>query len=116
MKTLEKLYTDVMGSDELKSAVFAAAKENKLGEFLKAQGCEATEAEVAEFLKSKQGAEGEMADDELDAVAGGGCNAAETTMSCMTLGLGCVAGAIVSATKDMPEDGWGADCLLCEPL
>ena len=32
----------------------------KIAEFLKAQGCEATEAEVTEFLKAKQNAEGQM--------------------------------------------------------
>ena len=49
-----------MGSEELKSAFVAAGKENKLGEFLKEQGCEATEAEVTEFLKAKQSAEGQI--------------------------------------------------------
>ena len=116
MKTLEELYTEVMGSEELKAAFVAAVKEKKIAEFLKEQGCEATEAEVAEFLKSKQGAEGEMADEELDAVAGGGCNTAETFLSCVTVGVFCAMDAIKSATMDKPEDGWGNDCLLCEPL
>ena len=60
MKTLEELYTEVMGSEELKAAFVAAGKENKIAEFLNAQGCEATEAEVTEFLKAKQNAEGQM--------------------------------------------------------
>ena len=116
MKTLEELYTEVLGSEELKAAFVAAVKEKKIAEFLKEQGCEATEAEVAEFLKSKQGAEGEVADEELDAVAGGGCNTTETFFSCITVGVYCAVEAIKSATMDKPEDGWGNDCLLCEPL
>ena len=92
------------------------ATEAEVAEFLKEQGCEAMETEVAEFLKSKQGAEGEMADEELDAVAGGGCNTAETFLSCVTVGVFCAMDAIKSATMDKPEDGWGNDCLLCEPL
>ena len=59
-KSKEELYTEVLGSEELKSAFVAAGKENKLGEFLNAQGCEATEAEVTEFLKAKQSAEGQI--------------------------------------------------------
>ena len=113
---LEELYSKVIGSEELKAAFVAAVKEKKIAEFLKEQGCEATEAEVAEFLKSKQGAEGEVADEELDAVAGGGCNTAETLLSCATVGVFCAMDAIKSATMDKPEDGWGNDCLLCEPL
>ena len=113
--TIEALYSKVIGSEELKAAFVAAVKEKKIAEFLKEQGCEATEAEVAEFLKSKQGAEGEMADEELDAVAGGGCNTTETFFSCITVGVYCAVEAIKSATMDKPEDGWGNDCLLCEP-
>ena len=55
--TIEKLYATIMGSDELKASLVAAAKEGKLAEFLKSQGCEATKAEVLEFIKSKQNAE-----------------------------------------------------------
>ena len=57
---LEELYSKVIGSEELKAAFVAAVKEKKIAEFLKEQGCEATEAEVAEFLKAKQSAEGQI--------------------------------------------------------
>lgn len=67
--TIEALCSKVIGSEELKTAFVAAVKENKVAEFLKEQGCEATEAEVVEFLKSKQNAEGEVSDAELDAVS-----------------------------------------------
>ena len=113
---LEELYSKVTGSEELKAEFVAAVKENRLGEFLKEQGCETAEAEVAEFLKSKWSAEGELADEELDAVAGGGCNPGETLISCVTVGVGCALDAIKSAMMDEPEDGWGYDCLLCEPV
>lgn len=86
--TIEKLYATIMGSDELKAAFVAAAKEGKLAEFLKSQGCEATEAEVLEFIKSKQNAEGEIADDELDSVAGG-CNSFDATASLCQFGANC---------------------------
>ena len=59
-KSKEELYTEVLGSEELKSAFVAAVKEKKIAEFLKEQGCEATEAEVTEFLKAKQSAEGQI--------------------------------------------------------
>ena len=86
--TIEKLYATIISSDELKAAFAAAAKEGKLIEFLKAQGCEATEAEVMEFIKSKQNAEGEIADDELDSVAGG-CSSLNTAASLCQFGGGC---------------------------
>ena len=58
--TIEALYSKVIGSEELKAAFVAAVKEKKIAEFLKEQGCEATEAEVTEFLKATQSAEGQI--------------------------------------------------------
>lgn len=75
--TLEELYGKTLSDDGLKAAFLAALKAGTLAEFLSAQGCGATVEETAEFLKARQEAEGELADEELDAVAGGGCNAAE---------------------------------------
>ena len=72
MKTVDELYYEVVANEELKAAFAAAAKENKLAEFLKAQGCDATAEEAAEFLEARQSAEGELSDDELDAVCGTG--------------------------------------------
>lgn len=89
MKSLEELYKEVMGSDELKAAFVAAVKENKVAEFLKAQGCEATEAETAEFLKTRQSAEGELDESELDMVSGGGCSADKAVTSVMLGFIGC---------------------------
>ena len=71
MKTLQDLYTEVMASDELKAAFAQAAKDNKVADFLKAQGCDATEEEVNTFLAEKTSDDKILSKDELDIVAGG---------------------------------------------
>ena len=110
--TIEALYSRVIGSEELKAAFVAAVKEKKIAEFLKAQGCEATEAEVTEFLMSLD-AEGEIADEELDAVAGG-CNDVEFMISVGTLGAYCLGRAIDSATGNgSAKEHWGEGQILC---
>ena len=43
---LEELYTKTMADETLKKAYVEAASENKLAEFLKTNGCEATEEEL----------------------------------------------------------------------
>ena len=110
--TIEALYKRIIASDELKSAFVEAVKAQKLGDFLKAQGCEATEAEVVDFLKCMRKGEGELADDELSAVAGG-CNSTEAIYS-MTVVI-CIGFAIMSAVDPVSEnkDDWG-DKLLCD--
>lgn len=107
--TIEALCSKVIGSEELKTAFVAAVKENKVAEFLKEQGCEATEAEVVEFLKSKQNAEGEV----YDAVSGG-CNGAEAVYSVFTAGLLCAGLAILSYSSDTPSDEWSDGKILCD--
>ena len=110
--TIEALYKRIIASDELKSAFVEAVKAQKLGDFLKAQGCEATEAEVVDFIKSPRKGEGELADDELSAVAGG-CNSTEAIYS-MTVAF-CIGFAAISAEDPVSEnkDDWG-DRLLCD--
>ncbi|MBQ8013078.1 MAG: hypothetical protein IJ257_01600 [Treponema sp.] len=39
MKTLEDLYKEVMASEDLKKAFAQAAKDKKVADFLKANGC-----------------------------------------------------------------------------
>ena len=105
MKTLQELYNEIIGSEELKAAFAEAAKGGKVAEFLKAHGCEATTEELTAFLKSQTG---ELSDEELDNAAGGGCNAAtgcETALSVMTAGIGCAFGAIYSAAYDGNYNG-----------
>ena len=72
MMGLEELYTKTMADETLKKAYVEAASENKLAEFLKTNGCEATEEELKAFMDSKMNKKGELDDDELDSVAGGG--------------------------------------------
>jgi len=72
MKTLQDLYKEVMASDELKAAVAQAAKDNKVADFLKAQGCDATEDEFKAFLVEKAKDDKALSEDELENVAGGG--------------------------------------------
>ena len=110
--TIEALYKEILASDELKSAFVEAVKAQKLGDFLKAQGCDATEAEVVDFIKSLRSAEGELADDELNSVAGG-CNSTEAIYS-MTVVI-CIMFAALSAEDPVSEnkDDWG-DKLLCD--
>lgn len=110
--TIEALYKKIIASDELKSAFAEAVKAQKLDEFLKSQGCEATGAEIVDFLKSLQKAEGELADDELNSVAGG-CNSTEAIYS-MTVAF-CIGFAAISAVNPVSEnkDDWG-DRLLCD--
>ena len=55
-------------SPELKKAAIAALEEGRILPFLKEQGIEVEEAEVKEFLQSKNG---ELKLDELNKVAGG---------------------------------------------
>ena len=110
--TIEALYKEILASDELKSAFVEAVKAQKLGDFLKAHGCDAAEAEVVDFLKSLRSAEGELADDELSSVAGG-CNSTEAIYS-MTVVI-CIMFAALSAEDPVSEnkDDWG-DRLLCD--
>lgn len=110
--TIEALYKEILASDELKSAFVEAVKAQKLGDFLKSQGCDAAGAEAIDFLKSLRKGEGELADDELSAVAGG-CNSTEAIYS-MTVAF-CIGFAIMSAVDPVSEnkDDWG-DKLLCD--
>ena len=71
MKTLEDLYKEVMASDELKAAFAQAAKDKKVADFLKAQGCDATEDELKAFIQEKAGSDKPLSEDDLENVAGG---------------------------------------------
>ena len=99
--TIEALYKEIIASDELKSAFVEAVKAQKLDEFLKSQGCDAAGAEIMDFLKALQKAEGELADDELNSVAGG-CNSTEAIYS-MTVAF-CIGFAIMSAVDPVSEN------------
>ena len=104
MKTLEELYNEILADEGLKEQLKAAAKENKVEEFLKTQGCEATVDEVKEFINSKK----EVSVDELDSAAGG-CNT-DAVISACSLGIGC---AIVAAFSASDEYGVTYDSDIC---
>ena len=98
MKTLQELYDEIIASEELKAAFVEAAKSGKTMEFLKVHGCEATEEELAAFLKYRS--TGEISDEELNNVAGGTCDGdplPTIAMSIASLGVVCVKVAIDTA-------------------
>ena len=70
MKTMEEMYQEVMASAELQAEFAEAAKtEESAAAWLKKNDCNASLEEVTAFLRDKT--EGEMSDDEVEAVAGG---------------------------------------------
>ena len=101
MKNIQELYSEIMNNEELKAQFIEAANAGKQEEFLKAHGCEATLEEVKTFLEAKQSEDAPLSLDELDNAAGGACNDEtrfEQAISFMSLGLGCAAMAIMSAS------------------
>ena len=69
MKTIEELYNEINASEELKKVVSAIKDKEAFADFLKQHGCEASVEEFEKFVKSQR--EGEIGDDEVQAVAGG---------------------------------------------
>ena len=108
MKSIQELYNEIMGNQELKNQFIEAAKEGKQEEFLKAHGCEATLEEVKAFLEVKAQEDAPLSLDELENSAGGKCNAEthdEGILSFFTAGVGCAVYAIVSAASDNRQVG-----------
>ena len=96
MKTLEDLYKEVIASEELKKAFAQATKENKVADFLKANGCDATEDELKAFVREKAGSEKPLSEDDLENAAGG-VNFAQSVLG---LGISCLA----------PSSWWKTHC------
>ena len=69
MKTIEELYKEINASEELQKAVSEIKDKEAMAEFLKQHGCEASVEEFGKFVKAQR--EGEIGDDEVEAVAGG---------------------------------------------
>lgn len=67
MKTPEDMYGEIVASEVLKAKFAEAAREDKVLEFLSANGCQATDEEAKAFLQAKR----EVAVDELDDISGG---------------------------------------------
>ena len=92
MKTIQELYNEVMGNDELKAKFIEAANAGKQEVFLKENGCDATLEEVAAFLKAKAEEDTPLSIDELENSAGGECNSEtqkDIGYSIGLLGVGC---------------------------
>ena len=72
MKTIEELYGEIVSSDEQKKAFVEAMKADKLGDYLKAHGCEATETEIQEYIETKAAEDApiELSEDEVKQVVG----------------------------------------------
>ena len=53
MKTIEELFEEVKKDEKLKEEGIAAIQAGKLGAFMKAHGCEASEKEALAFVKAR---------------------------------------------------------------
>ena len=53
MKTMEELYNEIKADKKLQDEAIAAAKADKIADFLKAHDCNATVEEVIPFAKAK---------------------------------------------------------------
>ena len=100
MKSLQEIYDEIIASDELKSSFLAAAKQgqDKVVDFLKANGCDAAFEEVKAFLEEKSNDLKDVSDEELSNIAGGkpeGSAVKNAVLSFATV-FGCVVGATVS--------------------
>ncbi|MBQ8137715.1 MAG: hypothetical protein IJ174_09835 [Clostridia bacterium] len=104
MKNLHELYSEIIGSDEMKKA-FAAAAASKDGviAFAKEHGVETTLEDVKAFLENQVKTENERLNtNELENAAGGTCNAEtqlETTASVVSAGVVCEIAFLISAVK-----------------
>ena len=73
MKTIEEMYKEIDGSEELQNKLEGVQDNASIEAFLKEYDCGATAEEFKNFVKSKRGGntEGEISDDDVEAVAGG---------------------------------------------
>ena len=110
MKTLQEIYSELLKSEELKKAFSEAVQNKTVEDFLKSPGCDASMEDVAAFLKEQQAKTGELADSELDNVAGG-CNDDEAAISVLTAGFGCAFVAMCSAADGQMKGKQGK--MLC---
>ena len=79
MKTPDELYKEIAENAGLRKAYSEAVQSGKTAEFLKAHGVDASAEELKAFLAKKNG---EISDEELDGVAGGGCGSTLTCSYC----------------------------------
>ena len=72
MKTMEQFYNEVMLNDELYESFLASVREEKADEFLKEHEVEGTLEEFERFFAKKLTECGELTDEQLEAISGGG--------------------------------------------
>ncbi len=53
MKTIEELFNEVKANEKLKEEGIAAIQEGKLGAFMKAHGCDASEKDAIAYVKAR---------------------------------------------------------------
>ena len=71
MKTIEEFIKEIQGSAELQAALNAIKDKDALAAFLKKNDVDGTVEDFGKAIKAKTEAEGELADDAAEAVAGG---------------------------------------------
>ena len=117
MKTIEELYNEVIANEALKEEFIKAFEGNKVEEFMKKNGCDATMEDLKQFASE----EIPLSEDELDNAAGGGCSdrvivgcPEDVAISIGTLGLGCVVTATLSTEHGTRMDySSGNESKLC---
>ena len=116
MKPVQEFYKEIMASEELKKGFVEAAKAGKQMEFIKEHGCEASAEEIEAFMKGQITEERALSEDELENVAGGGCNdrtTVEAILSVVGMAVGCVTAAIdraLSGPTGQKKEGEGRIC------
>jgi hypothetical protein len=71
MKTIEAFIKEIEGSDALKNELKAIKDKDALAAFLKKYDVEGTVEDFGKAIQAQAEAEGELADDAAEAVAGG---------------------------------------------
>ena len=75
MKTIEAFIKEIEGSAELQAALKEIKDKDALAAFLKKNDVDGTVEDFGKAIKAKTEAEGELSDDDAEAVAGGGFKA-----------------------------------------
>ena len=72
MKTIEAFIKEIEGSAELQAALKEIKDKDALAAFLRKNDVDGTVEDFGKAIKAKTEAEGELSDDDAEAVAGGG--------------------------------------------
>ena len=112
MKTIQELYQEVLGSEELKQE-FLSLKPGEIEGFAASHGCEATLDDIKAFFESKKES-GALSDAELEQIAGGkSSDLAEAGWSCSTYGFGCLYSVIKSLVTGEVGTAIEGEGMLC---